>query len=204
MTIASLYRNPEVGKGYVAATDTAHGLGQDYSVTVNLDPKWGVTADIMSNVIAPEELTLQSYNMLSRIGERSGREPLWAIEANDLGGVVISKAIQLGYKNLYYRDEKRLKVGWLTNSSNRDCNDPYALWGELIEAINNRLIIIPNRLGLLQFFDVIRNAKKGGRIEAIEGGHDDYPMAVGIAWQVRKYAQSTSSIMKPLRLPASW
>ena len=202
MALAALYRKPEVGKRYVAATDTAHGVGQDYSVTVLLDPKWGIVADIMSNVLPPEALALESYKLLEKAHDVCGSWPLWAIEANEWGGITLQKALSLGYKNLYYRDEKHEKAGWLTNSSNRDCNDPFSLWGELIEAVNNRLVVVPNKQGLAQFYDVIRNAKKGGRIEAIEGGHDDYPIACAIAWQIRKYQQvsSPARASRPLRI----
>jgi hypothetical protein len=70
------------------------------------------------------------------------------------------------------------------------------LWGELIEAIRERLITIPSRNGLNQFVSVIRNPDKDGRIEAMVGTHDDYPMAVGLAWQMRKEAYHQNSKIK--------
>jgi hypothetical protein len=60
----------------------------------------------------------------------------------------------------------------------------------MIEAVATRLLIIPSLEGLSQFYTVIRNPKKNGRIEAQEGAHDDYPLAVGIAWQLRRFAQA--------------
>ena len=65
------------------------------------------------------------------------------------------------------------------------------LWGELIEAVSDRLVVVPNQNGLDQFFSVIRNPKKNGRIEGQVGAHDDYPLAVGIAWQLRRFAQAS-------------
>jgi len=49
---------------------------------------------------------------------------------------------------------------------------------------------VPSGDGLSQFFTVIRNPDKRGRIEAQSGTHDDYPMAVGIAWQLRQSART--------------
>ena len=69
----------------------------------------------------------------------------------------------------------------------------YILWGDLIEAIHSRSITVPNMEGLSQFFTVIRNPEKRGRIEAQQGAHDDYPMAVGIAWQMRQFARPSAS-----------
>jgi hypothetical protein len=58
------------------------------------------------------------------------------------------------------------------------------LFGLLIPAINDYQIRIYNREGLEQFYGIIRNMEPGkdGKIEAMGGKHDDYPIAVGIAW----------------------
>jgi hypothetical protein len=58
------------------------------------------------------------------------------------------------------------------------------------------LITIPSKNGLSQFSTVIRNPDKDGRIEAMVGTHDDYPMAVGLAWQMRKEAYHQDSKIK--------
>ena len=65
------------------------------------------------------------------------------------------------------------------------------LWGDLREAIETGQLTIFNEDGLAQFFEVIYRERREGRvrIEARSGGHDDYPMAVGIAWQMRMHAR---------------
>jgi hypothetical protein len=106
--------------------------------------------------------------------------PVWGIEDNDRGILTIRKAQELEYRRIWERAED--KPGWQTNSRTREL-----LWGELIEAVAQRLIVIPSKIGLGEFSAVIRNPDKDGRIEAMSSAHDDYPTAVGIAWQMRKH-----------------
>ncbi len=175
--VANIYQGFAVGKRYVAFTDNSHGTGGDDAVTVVMDVATGyIVADIQSNVISPEELAYQSDRLVNAYECR-----IWGIEDNDWGILTIRKAQEIGNKHLYERKEG--VVGWHTDEKNR-----YLLWGELIEAVRSRLIVVPSREGLAQFTTVIRNPEKGGRIEAMQGTHDDYPTAVGGAWQMRKYA----------------
>lgn len=184
--LINVYRKHVVAGRYVGGTDTSHGVGRDDAVSVVLDAQTGaVVADIHSNLLSPEALAESSVKMLGMYGN-----PLWGIEDNDWGILVIRKAQELGYKNLFCRDwlkdrTKSDNPGWHTDEKTR-----YFLWGELIEAIQSRLIIILSKDGLAQFFTVIRNPDKQGRIEGMEGTHDDYPLAVGIAWQMRKYVST--------------
>lgn len=178
MGLANIFQPPIAGKRYAAFTDTAHGVGSDFGVTVIMDMVTGyVVADILSNSVSPDELAIQSARLLARYDY-----PLWAIEDNDWGHTTLARAQALDYPNLY-REAPEKSPGWRTNERTR-----YVLWGELIEAVQQRLITIPNKAGLRQFYDVIRNPAKNGRIEALAGGHDDYPLAVGGTWQMRKHA----------------
>lgn len=175
--IANIYQKFAVGKRYAAGTDTSHGTGGDDAVTAVIDVATGyVVADIKGSNISPEELAFQSVELL-----KAYNKPIWGIEDNDWGILTIRKAQELGYGHLYERKEDT--VGWHTDEKTR-----YLLWGELIDAVKSRLITVPNREGLSQFTTVIRNPEKGGRIEGMQGTHDDYPLAVGIAWQMRKHA----------------
>lgn len=174
--VIHIYKDYSPGALYVASTDTSHGVGKDYSVTVILNVKTGeVVADIVSSSLAPDEFSRQSVQMLGIYGN-----PMWWPEDNDWGAVVIKTAKDLGYRKWGYQDKARTKIGFSTKEATRDL-----LWGDLIAAVNSRQLIIYNIEGLSQFYDVIRNIDKNGRIEAQGGGHDDYPMAVGIAWLKR-------------------
>jgi hypothetical protein len=191
----NIYQKYAVGRRYMAGTDASHGVGQDGSVTVLMDAQTGyVVADIHSSRLSPEELAHWSVRLLEMFNK-----PLWGIEDNDWGVLVLRKAQELGYKNLFHREwiknpSKNLNPGWHTDETTR-----WLLWGELIEAVQARQIIIPNKAGLGEFFTVIRNPDKGGKIEGMEGTHDDYPMATGIAWQMRKYVPAT-----PRETPRQW
>jgi hypothetical protein len=185
--IVRVYKHFNIGDYFVAATDTSHGVGKDFSVTVVMNVRTGeVVADILNNIIPPEELALHTVRLLELY-----KNPLWYIEANDYGGVTISTAQALGYRN--FGMDKKDKVGFNTNEDTRR-----ALWSSLIPAINNRQITVYSKDGLKQFYDIIRNAKKEGRIEAMGGRHDDYPMAVGIAWLKKGEVDSGEASYKPI------
>ena len=179
----NIYQKPAVGKRNAAGTDSSHGVGKDSAVTAIMDVATGVVvADIFSSLLSPEALADESVKLLAEYGN-----PIWAIEDNEWGILVIRKAQELEYPKLYER--KSGYVGWHTNEKSR-----FLLWGELIEAVRERLVVILSEKGLQEFFSVIKNADKNGRIEAMTGRHDDYPLAVGLAWQMRKEAYLKSSI----------
>ena len=120
---------------------------------------------------------------------RDSKNPIWAIEDNEWGILAIRTAQAMRYRHLYHRDDGN-KVGWHTDERSRN-----VLWGDLREAIETGQLTIFNEDGLAQFFEVIYRERREGRvrIEARSGGHDDYPMAVGIAWQMRMHARVARS-----------
>lgn len=187
----TVWQRRVAGRRYCAFTDTSHGVGADYFVTGVMDVENArIVADVMSNAISPEEGADISVKLLKEYND-----PIWGIEDNDWGHEVISKAKALGYSHLYHRDGDRTKAeGWHTDEKTRP-----VLWGELQEAVRAGHLEIWNTDGLAQFYDVIRtpatNGKPGGRIEAIAGGHDDYPFVVGGCWQMRKHA-ATNNVAK--------
>lgn len=184
----NIYRRFVVGHSYTAFSDPAKGTGGDDAVTVVLDITMGAcVADIQSNAISVEQLAFDSVNLLKMYGY-----PVWGIEENDWGKMVIGKAQELEYPNLYERSKDN--VGWHTGEHNR-----YMLWGELMEAIHTRSMTVFSMAGLEQFTTVIRNPNKNSRIEAMEGTHDDYPFAMGGAWQMRKYIYD-SSVVRPYKV----
>jgi len=187
--IVHIYQKFHIGEYYIASSDTSHGIGKDFNVTTVMNVKTGaVVADIMDNTISPEELALHSVKLLDLY-----KNPLWFIEDNDWGRVTITTAQTLGYKNFGYRDENKTKIGWHTEERSR-----FDLFGGLIPAINNRQITIFNSSGLKQFYDIIRNIDKNGRIEAMGARHDDYPVAVGIAWAKKDEVHTEAFTSKPL------
>ena len=187
--IVRVWQKAAPGKRYVAFSDTSHGTGGDNAVTVVMDVASGyVVADIKSALLPPQEFAMHSFNLLEDY-----YNPLWGIEDNDWGIVTIRTAQEMGYRNLYERKTRdgKLsgKIGWHTDEVTR-----IALYGDLIQAIHKHHITIPARDGVAEFMTVIRNPDKGGRIEALVGTHDDYPIGVGGCWQLRNDAAVQSTV----------
>jgi hypothetical protein len=204
----SIFQKAIVGRKYVGFSDASHGVGSDDGVTAVMEVGGKVVADVQGNNLSPEEQAELSVNLLREYG--AGTDPLWAIEDNDWGILLIRKAQELGYQNLYHRSvsppntvlppnasmtgrPQVKRVGWHTDERNR-----HLLWGEVMEAVRVRAIVVYSRRGWSQFTSVIRNPDKGGRIEAMSGTHDDYPFAVGGAWQMQKEAL-TGATVTPIR-----
>ena len=170
----NIYRKHVIGRRYVAASDTGMGVSRDDSVTVIMDYDTGyIVADLVTNLIPPDEFALLSMKMLELYGR-----PLWAPENIPPGNSVVEAARRARYLRLF-KEEKGEKYGWTPNSLSRPI-----MWNDLAEAIKARHIIIPNSYGLNQFYNIVYNARRNG-VEAMEGARDDYPTAVGIAWQAR-------------------
>ena len=171
--IIHIYKPFMIGEFYICTADTAHGVGGDYSTAGIMNVKTlEVVADIFSSVLSTDEFALHIFSMCALY-----KNPKCYVEDNDWGRTVINTMMTLGYRNWGYQDEKRTegKEGWHTDKKSR-----YELFGKLTPAINNNQVTIYNSAGLKQFYDVIRNPKKDGRIEASSGRHDDYPIMVGI------------------------
>jgi len=169
--LINIYKGFQHGRTYVAASDTSHGVGRDYSVTGVMDCQTGeVVADIMNNRIDSDDFTIASMNMLDVYCN-----PKWWIEDNDWGRQVINAALRYKYPTVGYYDLKRTKPGFHTDESTRR-----DLINALIAGVNNRQVVPYNAAGVKQLYDLIRNAQKNGRIEAVDGGHDDYAIMLGI------------------------
>jgi hypothetical protein len=187
---ANIYKRCIPGQKYTAGTDTSHGTGNDYSVTVIFDDTTeSIVADIFDTRASPSELAIASIDLLELY-----HNPIWGIEDNDWGIQTLSVAQDLKYPRIYHRDEG--KAGWHTydTASLRTRGSRYRLWGDLISLIHSRSLTIFSTLGLSQFYSVIKNPKKNSRIEAQVGANDDYPIAVGIAVQIRQHATRARGI----------
>ena len=173
----NIYRDFHLGEVYVAASDVSLGVGRDYQATVIMNARTGViVADILSNTINEELFAMLTMELLEVYGN-----PKWWIEFNLYGRRVVEIAQANQYRNLGYRDAKREKAGFVTDEKTRA-----DIFASLIPAINNNQITVFNSKGVEQLGTMIRNADKNGRIEARSGGHDDYPIALGICWLQKK------------------
>jgi hypothetical protein len=188
VTEANIYQGFIPGQKYAAALDPSHGVGGngDDAVFVIMNVNTGaIVADIQTNIVEPEQMALACIPLLEIYSL-----PIWAIEDNEWGYASIRAALRMRYPHLYYRDEGN-KCGWNTNEHNRN-----NLWGELKEAVGEGGIHVFSTRGLKQFFEVIYRKHNNGRIriEGQEGGHDDYPIACAIAWQMRAFARKSKPV----------
>jgi hypothetical protein len=194
-----IFQHRRVGQRYVAGTDVAHGMGKDFSVTVVMERDTGqVVADILDNLLDPEALAIQSIKLMNLYDN-----PLWAIEDNESGDTVISVVEQSANFPEYRIYRGTTGRGNQTRGWHTDAVTRVWLWDELKMAMKAGQIHVPNADGLSQFFNIQRNAKKRGRDEALGGSNDDYPVAVGIAWQVRQRAYDAGTGVVP-QLVARW
>lgn len=182
--IIHVYKPFSIGNLYVSAADTSHGVGGDYSIAGIMNARTGeLVADIMRNDLSVDEFATQYYNLLGLYNN-----PMCFPEDNDWGHIVILKLQEMGYKNIGFQDDKKTKLGFKTDKHTR-----LELFGNLIPAINNRQLIIYNKDGVRQLFDLIRNIDKEGRIEARRGGHDDYAIMLGICWLMKGKVTATGT-----------
>ncbi len=182
------------GHKYSAGTDTSHGTGRDYSVTVVWNVTLGkIVADICSNVIEADDLVYWSMKMLENY-----KWPIWAIENNDYGRATARKARDERYRNLFHEQSsigvKKDEPGWHMTGINR-----WDVFGDLKDLVDAGNIIIPSFEGMRQFLDVITETGKKMRPEARVGANDDYPIAVGLALQMRPYIKAvrTGHVARP-------
>lgn len=169
--ICKVWQPYQVGQAYIAASDTSHGVGKDYSVTVVMNVRTGViVGHVMTATMQADEFTEYSVKLLSHF-----RNPRWYIEDNDNGSTTIDNARKLNYPNLGYQDKEHKHPGWHTGAGNRT-----RMFDDMVSAFNNWQIQVLDYQGLSQFGTLIRNVDKEGRIEAMKGQNDDYPVAVAI------------------------
>lgn len=175
--ITRIWQHVVPGRRYVAATDVAHGVGLDRSVTVIYDVQSGqVVADVLSRTTEPLQFTVETIQLL-----RKYSYPVWAIEANEWGRRVIDRAQALNYKRIWHRPSG--EPGWLTNAHTRP-----NLWGSLLEACFHGMVVCHAREFVDELANLVRNPANMGRIEAAAGSNDDYCTALGIALCLREFA----------------
>lgn len=202
--ICHIYKDYHFGKSYIAGADVGQGVGADESVLVIMDSATGdIVADIKTNKLPPEQFAYHSVKLLNRF-----HNPYWWIEHNITGGgrEVIKKAVEMGYRKLGYRGDKPIRWSDINNNETlkrvgifMDEATRADLFGSLIPGVNDFQIRTYNRDGLRQFYSIVRNANKKGKIEAVSGQHDDYVMAVGICNLKKNDARADSFTLKPIR-----
>ena len=175
-----IYKNVEVGHPYVLGCDTAgdKGSGLDMSVGIVVDNYTKEDIATVSMKIDEDLFARQLYCL-----GREYNDALMAIETN-WSTHPLKEVQRLGYTNLYYREEAPdtitnnyiKKYGYVTGKLTR----PQAL-GMLRQLVREE----PEKIVSIDLLDemttFVKNPSKKDRPEAMNGCHDDFVMARGIA-----------------------
>ena len=185
-----------IGKRYMAGADVAEGrqagdvLGgtgnPDFSCLMILDANTNEQVAEIHGRIPPEEFALEVYNL--------GKEYDWPFLGVEtfIDSFCIRKVLELGYpvgRIYHWKEEeggdKDYQPGWKTTSGSRP-----AMLSDYAEGIRERSIVLHSRESLMEHLSFIRN--RLGRPEAAHNAHDDYVMALAIAWAMRHLAPRRS------------
>lgn len=187
-----LWRKPDAASVYVAGTDVAEGLSNhDRSVTDVIDNKTGVHVATLKGHGDADLLADASMKLLKRF-----YFPLWGIEKNAYGLACVKRAEALGYPKLFRRGPRSHKgmrepdpnPGWLTSSGTR-----LPMLNELQAVVRDREFLTFDRESVDEMQSFIWH---NGKVQAINGAHDDCVMSLAIANQMRQYARRTNTDRK--------
>ncbi len=178
------YSMPDEKMECIGGADTSEGVPDgDYSSFYLLDLVTGNTVYKMRGRWKPKYFAEKIHNVMMMYGGLIG------VELNNTGYAVNQELLRLWIEEydskgkipyLIFNEKKR--YGWFTKENNRKI-----LFVELEEALRTRLIRLAyeDKNGILELQSCQYSTKM--KEEAPEGMHDDDVMALGIAWQMRKY-----------------
>jgi len=184
--LVKIFRLPEVGEKYIAFADPSDGKDDPHAIIV-IKRNGEQVAE--SHGKTPADLCAQIFDELARYYNNAFND--WETNAK-AGGIFSEKIKQLDTPNQApfikpdgTTDPK--KTGWWTSKSLKD----KMVWG-LEEAVRQRQVIIYSKDCLNEFKQFI--IPEGEAPRATPGAHDDYVMAWGGVWQLRKYMPVRSEL----------
>ncbi|MCM3699204.1 DNA packaging protein [Paenibacillus macerans] len=170
-----IYRNPEPGKQYVLAADTAKGKEDgDYDAAYVLEVRTGEMCAALHGKW-DTDLYGKKLNTLGLYYNTA----LLAVENNNTGESVLNTLFNTCHYPLLYM-HKKASLGWNTNQATRP-----VMISDFKEAIRDELYYIycPDL-----YSECMTLIDKNGKAEADSGCHDDRILAYSIALQVRQVA----------------
>jgi hypothetical protein len=170
----AIYRQPEQGKRYVLAADTAKGKEDgDYDAAYVIEERTGEMCAALHGKW-DTDLYGKKLNTLGLYYNTA----LLAVENNNTGESVLNTLFNTCHYPLLFMHKKSL--GWNTNQATRP-----VMISDFKEAIRDQLydIYCPNL-----YSECMTLIDKNGRAEADSGCHDDRILAYSIALQVRQVA----------------
>ena len=170
-----VYKYFQKKHNYVIGADTAEGIGGDYSVAHVYDVQNMEMVATLRGHIKPYDFAHQLNDLAKMYQRGNAMFPLLAIERNNHGHAVLLELKEnIKYRNLFHDTDER--AGWVTNKVSR----PIML-NAFIEAIDMNKIKIPDIDTLKECLTLVNN---NGKIEAVDGKHDDTIIASSIALQM--------------------
>ena len=192
-TILSLrrYRNWEKGEFVIIYGDTAWG-GLDYSAAIFLSKTNLDTPLIYHAKVLASEMTPILHQEAEKIHDITGVQPVVCLERQN-GGIAelerLATLNRLGKYRIYQQKTnmgttdavaETVKLGYDVNSATRP-----TMLSNLKEAIDNRLIVIPDKPLINEMFSfVVMQTSSSWKAQAEQGAHDDLIMSLAGAWQL--------------------
>jgi hypothetical protein len=188
------WKEPELGREYVAGCDTSEGLpGCDLNGVGILDKVSGEQVASIHGLFNPRVLAGHAVRICTDYNQA-----MLGIERENHGHAVIQRVVELGYRKPHFRggplfyfdkkqDVRKSRAGWTTNGETRP-----VMLEDLAEAVENRWMKVHDQdfLGECLSFRLQSN----GKFEADSGAHDDQVMKWAVAWQMRKYKRQKPRI----------
>lgn len=184
------YRNFVPGEFILVFIDTA-GEGQDYNAGHFLSKTRLDIPLVLHYEGSITEVTPELKDVLEKIKQQTGINPVVAYETNNGGGYEferLSRLNKLQKYTMYYqyrmntegRLERSDKLGYSTNAATRG---PMLI--ELQDMIKSNLVKIYDKLTVDEMFSFVKHKTPSGwRAEAEQGSHDDLIMALAGVWQL--------------------
>ncbi len=168
-----VYKLPVVGNKYCQFTDPSDGKEDPHAIII-ID--WATGEEVAeSHGKLPADQVAQIHDEMARFYNNAYND----FESNANAGGKFEETIKtLDTPNRHYQDKKK-KKGWYTTPPAKKL----MIWG-LEEAIRHLLIRPHSKECVNEFKQFIQ--PPGEDPQCPEGGHDDYIMAWGGVWQVRK------------------
>ena len=174
-----VWKYPLKENKYVISADVSRGDASDYSTFQVIDITNAEQVAEYKGKIPPDQFAI----LLTEAGNRYG-EALVCPENNTYGYAVVMKLVEMGYKNLYFKNEKDRfnslytgkveisKIGFTTNSQSR---------GQILTKFeqvlrNNSVSFYSSRL----LEELKTFVWKGSKAQAQKGKNDDLVMATAI------------------------
>jgi len=174
-----IYKEPVIGGRYIAGADCFDEGGGGANCMVIQDAQTGDEVLEIYTEKSADKFASMCFNSLEEYNN-----PVFAPERNGtVGGIVLQKMRDLGYKNLYKDDKNR--DGWYTSTNALPPKvGRLQMLKEYEEAVRLRQTIVRSFEAIGEMSTFVRD--KSGKYKHLVSRKDDRVMARAICWQMRR------------------